>query len=140
MAVIKIRTSEHRLEKVRFPKLTSGSVDVDYVQVELDRKWSDLELSKIYASFWIHEDEDKSLICQMDKISDTVYQCTIPPELLQTTGELHMGIYAENEEGLRIKTSDTLSCTIYQGTYLNGKKYTASLPIEYWYDEVIEQW
>ena len=119
MAVIKIRTAEHKLEKVRFPKLTSGCMNVDYIQVELDDSWLSLgDFDRVEYAISLNKpgayNESGSIV--LNKHDSKTVMCKIPMDVTAVPIVWEIGVFARDTvSGEFLKTSDTLLLTVEQG-------------------------
>lgn len=119
MAVIKIRTAEHKLEKVRFPKLTSGCMNVDYIQVELDDSWLSLgDFDRVEYAISLNKpgayNESGSIV--LNKYDNKTVMSKIPMDVTAVPIVWEIGVFARDTvSGEFLKTSDTLLLTVEQG-------------------------
>lgn len=109
MSVIKLHTANERLIFDSKPVITSGNIDIDSISVTLCRNWRQVgERADIWAVFY--RDENEKLKRKLENGS-----CMIPSEMLLERGLFYFGIYAENENGKKIKTSKIAEYEVKQG-------------------------
>ena len=110
MSVIKLHTANERLIFDSKPVITSGNIDIVSISVTLCRNWREVgETADIWAVFY--RDESEKL---KRKLVDG--SCMIPNEMLIDRGFFYIGIYAENANSERVKTSNIVEYEVRQGT------------------------
>lgn len=110
MSVIKLHTANEQLIFDSKPVITSGNINIDSISVTLCRNWQEVgELADIWAVFY--RDESEKLKRKLENGS-----CLIPSEMLLARGLFYFGIYAENKNGEKVKTSKKVEYEVKQGT------------------------
>lgn len=118
MSIIKAKTKDRQLIKTSRPAIASGSVNVDYINVVLDKSWIAEEF-KYYASF--SRDGVADSVSVELSMADGIYSCRIPPEMLREAGFFNLSVFAKSVRDITVKTSTVCKIKVLQGADTDGK-------------------
>ena len=113
---------DHRATVVSAPTISSGSVNVDNLNVKFDNTWSFEEAVTFYATFYRTTPAD-SVSVLLHSAAQGVYNCMIPAEMLAEAGTFTFSVYAKNAAGDIVKTSTECKQKVVQGAYTCAAAY-----------------
>lgn len=109
MGVIKLHTVNERLVFDDKPVITSGNKNINSIEIKFCGKWLSLgERVKYWAVFY--KDEKEKLKRELVNGS-----CLIPNEMLIKKGFFYFGVYAEEENEEKVKTSKIVEYEVALG-------------------------
>lgn len=109
MGVIKLHTVNERLVFDDKPVITSGNKNINSIEIKFCDKWLSLgERVKYWAVFY--KDEKEKLKKELVNGS-----CLIPNEMLIKKGFFYFGVYAEEENEEKVKTSKIVEYEVALG-------------------------
>lgn len=115
MSVIKLHTANERLIFDDKPMLTSGNIGIDSISVSFCDCWKQLgDDIEFWAAFF--KDENEPLKVKLDN-----GECKIPSEMLIEKGAFYFGVYAENANCEKVKTSVIVKYCVGQGITTKGE-------------------
>ncbi len=139
---VRLRTSKNKLARCNpNSTLTSGSVNVDRVEVLVDESWGELGDVSFFLSVEKSGEPGSGGALALQN-QNGVLACALPAMITATPSTWQIGLFAKNTQDTTVKASTVLLLTVEQGANTNGNTSfaTPKFSVEYWYEEEIEQW
>lgn len=123
MNTIKVKVNDQRLQIMNNPHITSGSVNIDFIEFDFDPSWD--EFTERYCVFYLTEDDPYQV-----NIDDN-NRCGIVQAMTENEGVFYFGVWGRTLNGDKIKTSADVKYCVAHGVPTDGATVTSW--DDFWY-------
>lgn len=109
MSLIRLKCVDQTLQFYNTPKLYSGDVNFDYLQVDFDSSWKNYNRTAIF-----YNEKDHVYYQELDFDN----KCVIPKEVIAKEGYFYLGVFGSYNDS--IVTSEIKKYKIYEGAITEG--------------------
>lgn len=116
MSTIKVKVNDQRLRIMNNPHITSGSVNINFIEFEFDSTWD--EFTERYCVFYLTRSDPYQLTIENNR-------CGIIPAMTENEGTFCFGIWGRTVNGDKIKTSIDVEYRVARGVPTDGATMTS---------------
>ena len=121
MNTIKVKVDDQRLHVTNQPHVTSGCVNLDYIEFDFDTSWD--EFPYRYCVFYLTQDDPYQVTIENDR-------CGIVQAMTEQEGTFYFGVWGKSLNGDKIKTSTDVEYRVERGVPTDGA--TVSTWDDFW--------